>query len=164
VNAQSGMQRVSLMPRIGLIGAGLVITPGVNVGPGKLSTLGVAGLSASWNVSGLYRNSNDKKLTQLALNKIDVQEETFLFNTKLQLTQTSANIEKQQAILLEDNEVVRLRQTIREGYQLKYDTGVGPLHDLLNAIEKENAARAQKVSHEIQLLMTKYEHKTISGN
>jgi outer membrane protein TolC len=164
VNAQAGMQHVNLMPSLGLLGAGVVFAPGVSLGGGKLSTLGIAGLSASWNVSGLYRNSNEKKLTQQALNKIDVQEETFLFNTKLQMTQTSANIEKQQAILVDDDEMVSLRQTIREGYQLKYDTGVGPLHDLLNAVEKENEARAQKVTHEIQLLMIKYEYKTISGN
>jgi outer membrane protein TolC len=164
VNAQAGMQHVNLMPRLCLLGAGVVFAPGVSLGGGKLSTLGIAGLGASWNVSGLYRNSNEKKLTQQALNKIDVQEETFLFNTKLQMTQTSANIEKQQAILVDDDEMVSLRQTIREGYQLKYDTGVGPLHDFLNAVEKENEARAQKVTHEIQLLMIKYEYKTISGN
>jgi outer membrane protein TolC len=80
------------------------------------------------------------------------------------MTQTSANIEKQQAILAEDDEIVTLSQTIREGYQLKYDTGVGPLHDLLNAVEKENDARAQKAIHEMQMLITQYDYKTISGN
>ena len=80
-----------------------------------------------------------------------MQEETFLFNTKFQMTQTSANIEKQKAVLAEDEEIVNLRKTIREGYQLKYDTGKGPLFDLLNATEKESEARAQKALHEMQL-------------
>jgi outer membrane protein TolC len=164
VNAQAGMQRVNLMPKIGLLGAGVALAPGISLGTGTLSSLGVAGLSASWNISGLYKNSNERQLTQLALNKINVQEETFLFNTRLQVTQTSATIEKQQAILADDDEIVTLRQTIREGYQKKFDTGVGPLHDLLNAIEKENEARAQKATHELQLLMSKYDYKTISGN
>lgn len=162
VNAQAGMQKVNLMPKVGFLGAGVVLAPGIS--SNSATTIFVAGLSASWNISGLYTNSNDKQLTQQSLNKIDIQQETFLFNTKLQLTQTSANIEKQQAILAEDNEIVALSQTIREGYQLKYDTGVGPLHDLLNAIEKENDARAQKAIHEMQLLMTEYDYKTITGN
>jgi hypothetical protein len=34
----------------------------------------------------------------------------------------------------------------------------------LDAILKENSARAQKAIHEMQLLMTKYDYKTISGN
>jgi outer membrane protein TolC len=164
VNAQSEMQKVNMMPKLGLLGAAVLITPGVNFGTSKLSTIGVAGVSASWNISALYKNQNEKQLTQLSLNKIDVQEETFLFNTRLQLTQVSADIEKQKAVLAGDDEIVGLRKSIREGYQAKYDAGAGPLFDLLNATEKETEARAQKALHEMQLLTTLYDYKTISGN
>jgi outer membrane protein TolC len=164
INAQSEMQKVNLMPKLGLLGAAVLITPGVSFGNSKTSTLGVAGISASWNINGLYKNANEKHLTQLSLNKINVQEETFLFNTRLQLTQASANVEKQKAVLSEDEEIVNLRKTIREGYQEKYNTGVSPLFDFLNATEKEREARAQKALHEMQLIMTLYDYKTISGN
>ena len=87
INAKSAMQQVGLMPKIGLLGAGVVFAPGISLGTSKLSSLGVAGLSASWNISGLYKNNNEKQLTQLQLNAINVQEETFLFNTKLQMAQ-----------------------------------------------------------------------------
>jgi outer membrane protein TolC len=162
VNAQAGMQRVNLMPKIGLLGAGILLAPGI--GATGATTIGVAGLSASWNISGLYKNSNEKHLTLQQLDNINVQEETFLFNTKLQATQSAANIEKQKAILAKDDDIVSLRQTIREGYQLKYTNGAGPLIDLLNATEKEGDARAQKALHEMQLLMTLYDYKTITGN
>ena len=164
VIAQSDMQRVNLMPKIGLLGAGVLLAPGINQGSSKATTIGVAGLSVGWNIGALYTNSNEKELTQQALNKINVQEETFLFNTRLQLTQTNANIEKQKAVLAQDEEIVNLRKIIREGYQLKYNTGAGPLFDLLTATEKESEARAQKALHEMQLLMTLYDYKTISGN
>jgi outer membrane protein TolC len=162
VNAQAGMQKVDMMPKVGFLGAGVVLAPGIS--SSGATTIFVAGLSASWNISGLYKNNNEKQLTQQSLDKINVQEETFLFNTRMQLTQTSADIEKQEAVLAEDDEIVSLTQTIREGYQLKYDTGAGPMHDLLDAIIKENEARAQKAIHDMQLLMTKYDYKTISGN
>ena len=87
-----------------------------------------------------------------------------MFNTNFQLTQTSANITKQRAILAADDEIIGLRQSIRKGYQVKYDNGAGPLIDLLNATQKEGEARAQKALHEMQLLMTMYDYKTISGN
>jgi len=164
VIAQSDMQRVNVMPKIGLLGAGVLLAPGINQGSSKATTIGVAGLSVGWNIGALYTNSNEKELTQQSLNKINVQEETFLFNTRLQLTQTNANIEKQKAVLAQDEEIVNLRKTIREGYQLKYNTGAGPLFDLLTATEKESEARAQKALHEMQLLMTLYDYKTISGN
>jgi outer membrane protein TolC len=164
INAQSDMQKVNLMPKVGLLGAGVVLAPGINFGKDKISTLGVAGLSVGWDIKGLYKNANEKELTKLELNKIVVQEETFLFNTKLQLSQKTADIERQKAILIDDDEIVKLRQTIREGYQLKYDTGVGPLIDLLNATEKEGNARTEKALHEIQLLMSIYEYQTIRRN
>ena len=164
VNAQSDMQRVSLMPKIGLLGAGVMLAPGIGSGSNSATSIGVAGLSASWSIGGLYRRKNEKQLTLQSLNKINVQEETFLFNTRLRTTQTSANVEKQKAILAGDDEIISLRNSIRESYQLKYNTGTGSLMDLLNATEKESEARAQKALHEMQLLITIYEQKTITGN
>ncbi|WP_426484864.1 TolC family protein [Flavobacterium sp. 2] len=164
VTAQADMQKVNLMPKVGLLGAGVVLAPGINLGNNKISTVGVAGLSVGWDIKGLYKNSNEKELTKQQLNQIDIQEETFLFNTRFQMNQKTADIERQTAILKDDDDIVKLRQTIREGYQLKYDTGAGPLIDLLNATEKEGNARAEKALHEIQLLMTSYEYQTIKGN
>lgn len=164
IDAQSGTQKANLMPKIGFLAAGVLFAPGINIGPTEMSNVGVAGLSASWNLNALYKNSNEKELTKQSLEKVKVQEETFLFNTKLQMNQKTADIERQKAILSDDDEIVHLRQTIREGYQLKYDTGAGPLIDLLNATEKESDSRNQKALHEIQLLMSIYEYQTISGN
>ena len=164
LNAQAGLRKVNLMPKIGFLGAGVMLAPGIGIGNGSISSLGVAGLSASWNIGGLYKNSNEKELTKLSLNKVNVQEEVFLFNTRFHMTQSSVNIQKQQAILDDDGEIMALRKTIREGYQFKYDSGVGTLHDLLNAITKEGEASAQKALHETQLLKTMYEYKTTGGN
>jgi outer membrane protein TolC len=164
INAQADMQKVSLMPKVGLLGAGVMLAPGINLGNNKISTVGVAGVSVGWDIKGLYKNANEKELTKQELNKIDVQEEVFLFNTKFQMNQKTADIERQNAILKDDEAIVKLRRTIREGYQLKYDNGAGPLIDLLNATEKEGNARAEKALHEIQLLMSTYEYQTIKGN
>lgn len=164
IQAQSEMQKVGLMPKLGLLGTGVVFAPGINLGATKMSSVGVLGVSASWDTQFLYKNANEKKLTQQKLDQINVQEETFLFNTNFQMKQKNADIERKEAILKDDQEIVKLRQNIREGYQLKYDTGAGPLTDLLNATEKEGAARAEKALHEIQLLISKYEYQTISGN
>ena len=164
VNAQSDLQRVSLMPKIGLLGAGVMLAPGIGSGENGATSIGVAGLSATWSIGGIYKRGNEKQLTQLSLNKINLQEETFLFNTKLQVAQTSADVEKQKAILAGDEEIISLRKSIRESYQLKYNTGAGSLMDLLNATEKESEARSQKALHEMQLLITISEHNTITGN
>lgn len=164
VNAQSDLQRVSRMPKIGLLGAGVMLAPGIGSGDNGATSIGVAGLSATWSINGFYKRGNEKQLKQLSLNKINLQEETFLFNTKIQVTQTSADVEKQKAILNGDEEIIGLRKSIRESYQLKYNTGSGSLMDFLDATEKESEARSQKALHEMQLLITLSEQKTITGN
>lgn len=164
INAQAGMQRVSLMPKVGLMGIGLMLQPGLGLGASSISSLGVAGLSASWNISGYYKNNNEKKLNQVALDKVNLQQETFLFNTKLQTAQTQLNIEKQKEILSEDEQILILAKNIREGYQLKYNNGMCSMLDLLNATQREAESKTQKALHEMQLLMSLYEYKTTTGN
>lgn len=164
VDAQLSVQHAGLMPRVGLLGAGLLIEPGIGLGNQTISWLGVAGLSVSWGIGGLYRHGNDKGLAETSLKRIGLQEETFLFNTKLAVTQSSANIEKLRAILAEDDAIVQLRQRIRESYQVKYDAGAGPLIDLLNATEQETAARSQQALHQMQLLVAIVEQRTLTGH
>jgi outer membrane protein TolC len=164
IYSEDERRKVDLMPKVGVLGIGALLTPEVALGPTSLSTIGVLGLNASWSINGLYRNANLKKLNQLSINKVDLQQKNFVFNTNLQVTQTKANIEKQQAILTEDKEIVDLRKRIREGYQAKHNNGVASLLDLLDATEKENEAKTQMALHEMQLLMSFYEYKTQIGN
>jgi len=164
VTAQSSLNRVYNMPKIGLLGAAVLVEPGVSFGTSSLSSLALGGVSLSWNTSGLYKTSNNKQLDKLSLNKISSQEETFLFNTNLQLKQVSTDIEKQRAILAKDQEITQLKSKIKTGYQLKYDNGVSSMNELIQAMNKESEARSQEALHQVQLLMTLYNYQTLSGN
>ena len=164
VTAQSSMNRVYNMPKVGLLGAAVLIEPGVSFGTSSLSSLALGGVSLSWNTSGLYKTSNNKQLDKISLDKISSQEETFLFNTNLQLKQASTDIEKQRAILAKDQEIAQLKSKIRTGYQLKYENGVSSMNELIQAMNKESEARSQEALHHVQLLMTLYNYQTLSGN
>jgi len=162
--AQSSVQRVYNMPKIGLLGAGVLIEPGMSFGPSTLSSVALGGLSVSWNTAGLYKTSNNKQLNQIQLDKISSQEETFLFSTNLQLKQSGSEIEKQKSILTNDREIVTLKEKIRAAYQLRYDNGSCSMNDLIQAIHKESEARGQEALHQVQLLLNLYLYQTISGN
>jgi outer membrane protein TolC len=164
VAAQSSLNRVYNMPKIGLLGAGILIEPGISFGPSTLSSLAIGGVSLSWNTTGLYKTSNNKQLDKINLDKISSQEETFLFNTNLQLKQASTDIEKQRSILAKDREITQLKSKIRTGYQLKYENGISSMNELIQAMNKESEARSQEALHTVQLLMTLYNYQTQSGN
>lgn len=162
--AQSGIHKVYNMPKVGLLGAGVLIGPGMSFGPSTLSSLAIGGLSVSWNTGGLYKTSNNKQLDKLQLEKISSQEETFLFNTNLQLRQTNSDIEKQVSVLSKDRELVELKGKIRNAFQIRYDNGSCSMSDLIQAMNKESEARSREALHQIQLLMAQYNYQTITGN
>jgi outer membrane protein TolC len=162
--SRSEINQVSLMPKIGLLGAGVLIEPGINFGQSKFNGLALAGISMSWSTAGLYKNSNNKDLDKIEMDKISNQQDTFLFNNKLQLTQANSDIEKQKAIIAKDAEIVKLKGNIKNSYQLMYNNGIVPMNDLLSAMNKESEAVGNQALHNVQLLMSIYNYKTISGN
>ncbi len=161
---QNSINKVSYMPKIGLLGAGILIQPGVAFGIEKINSLAIAGLSVSWNTNGLYKSSNNRELTKIGLDRINVQQETFLFNTRLQLTQQNSDIEKSRTIVEKDRQIVALKSSIKSAYEQKYKNGMCTMNDLLLATNAETEARSNQALHEAQLLLSVYTHKTTSGN
>jgi outer membrane protein TolC len=161
---QAGMNKVSLMPKVGLMGAGVFMTPGMNFGTSKIKNLALIGLSASWKIDGLYKNSNNKDLDRIKAEKIVNQQETFLFTNSLQLSQSASEIEKQKAIIAHDDEIVKLKTNITKSYQSRFDNGMCTMNDLINSMNRESESRASQALHGVQLLMSLYNYQYISGN
>jgi len=164
LEAQHVLTKVGYMPKVGLLGAGIMIQPGFPFGAEKINSLALVGLNVSWSTGALYKSSNERELTRINLDRINNQQETFLFNTKLQLTQQRNDVEKQKTIVTKDNEIVALKSSIKKAYELKYQNGMCTMNDLLLVTNGENEALSNKALHEAQLLMNVYSYKTTSGN
>ena len=164
IEAQSRIDRSMLYPRIGLLGFATLIEPGVEFGVSTVDNIFVGGLSLNWSLDGLYRNGNNKKLTELNLQKVAVQKETFLFNNDLELTQTRLDLNKFSNLVEQDKEILALKTRIREAYELKYENGISTMSELLNRTNEESAARQSLIIHEIQYLMKAYQYKNKTGN
>jgi outer membrane protein TolC len=164
VDAEMAMKKVGNMPKVGLLGAGVMIQPGMGFGAEKIQSLAIAGLSVSWNTRTVYQSSNNNQLAQIQRDRITSQQEAFLFNTGIQLAQQSSDIEKQRDILVKDREIVALRASIKKAYEVKYQNGMSTMNDLLRATSNESDAQASQAMHEIQLLLTISEFENTSGN
>jgi outer membrane protein TolC len=164
VEASSSFDKVAVMPKFGVMAAGILIEPGIAFGTETMNSLAIAGLSLSWNTSGLYRLSTSNKLNRIKQERIGNQQETFLFNNALQLKQGSNEIEKQLEIIKNDDEIVMLKSRIRNAYQLKYDNGICSMNDLINSINRESEAKRNQALHQVQLLSAIYSYKAKTGN
>ncbi|MGI9531958.1 TolC family protein [Lutimonas sp.] len=164
IDAQAGLNRSTLYPKIGLLGFGTFLNPGINFGASDIDRILVAGLSLSWDVSGLYRNGNNKKLEEVNLLKVDNQEEAFLFNTNLQIDQTQIELQKYQDLIEKSEEVLAIKSRIKKAYEVKYENGVSTMTELLDKTNEENLANQKLIFQEIQYLQKVYEYKYKSGN
>jgi len=161
---QAAMDKVSLMPKIGILGAGVFINPGMQLATSTITDLAILGLSASWSTGGLYRNNNNKQLSQLQLQRINTERQTFEFNQSLELKQHGAEVAKQRAILQNDDKIVELKTRIHNSQQLKFDNGLCSAAELISSINNEQDARSNQRLHEIQLLKSLYAYKNSLGN
>ena len=164
IDAQAKLNKAMLFPKVGLMGFGVFLTPGVEFGTSNLTNVLVAGLSLSWNLGPVYKNGNNKKLSQISLQRIQNQEETFLFNTNIELSQTEMELKKYSKLIEQDRELVELKNSIKEAYIVKYDNGVATMSDMLDRINDENVAKQNMILHEIQYLMKAYQYLNKSGN
>ncbi|HTI07572.1 MAG TPA: TolC family protein [Puia sp.] len=124
----------------------------------------LTGLRLSWNIGGLYTYRKDQLINKNNQDMVETQRSTFLFNTHLTLRQQNADIVRYQQLIQSDNEIVKLRASVKSTSAVQLENGVITTNDYLNDINAEAQARQDRVLHEIQLLISEYDHKTTSGN
>ncbi len=164
IDARSQLNKSALYPKIGILGFGTFLTPGIEFGTSDINRILVAGLSVSWDIAGLYRNGNNKKLDELGLQRIQNQEETFLYNTNLQLSQTHVELQKYQELIEKSEEVVVIKERIKKAYEVKYENGVSTMTQLLDKTNEENLAKQKLIMQQIQYLQKQYQYKYKSGS
>lgn len=164
IDARSQLNKSALFPKIGVLGFGTFLTPGIEFGASDIDRILVAGLSVSWDIAGLYRNGNNKKIDELSLKRIQNQEETFLFNTNLQLNQTQVELQKYEELIRKTEEIVLIKERIKKAYEVKYENGVTTMTQLLDKTNEENLAKQKLIMQEIQYLQKQYQYKYKSGS
>ena len=99
----------------------------------------------------------------MSQDKIENQEASFLFNTRLQLDQTQVELEKYQKLVQKTQEAVLIKERIKKAYEVKFENGVATMSQLLDKTNDENLARQKLIMQEIQYLEKLYAYKFKSG-
>ena len=162
-NAQNGAINAKNMPRLGLFVQGGYGRPGLNMLEDKFKFFGIGGVKLTWNFGNLYTKKNEKKLVEINKSNVEVQRETFLFNTNLQSSQELTEIEKYRNLLTKDDEIIALRDRVKKASESMFKNGVYQTSDLIRDINAEEQARQSKALHKIQYLLTIYNNKHTLG-
>ena len=154
--SQKSMIKSSYMPRINLFLQGGVGRPALNMLNPDFDTYYIGGVRLAWNFGALYTQKNDVRKLEINQNNVATQKETFLYNTTLEVTRENQEIKRLKNLMVDDSEIISLRESIRKSAQAKVANGTMTVIELMREISSEDLAKQTKISHEIELLMAIY--------
>ncbi|WP_439882709.1 TolC family protein [Pontibacter sp. MBLB2868] len=151
------------LPKTSLFGQGGYGRPGLNFLQNQFDWWYLAGVRLNWSISNFYTYSNDKALIDVNQEMTEVQRQTFLLNTRAQLTQQAAEILKLQQMVATDREIVTLREKVKAAAKAQLENGVITANDYLREVYAEDQARQALLLHQLQLLQAQLNYKTTLG-
>lgn len=161
LDAQRRQLDTRLRPTVSLFGLGMVHSRMSDmVNNGVLA----GGVSLSWNIGALYTRKNDIRKIELQRQMNDSQRDVFLFNNRLQNEESNGTIASLRRQIAKDEEIVRLRESIRSKSDRKVELGTESVNELVRDINAVSMARAQKAQHEVELLREMYKLKNVNGS
>lgn len=161
---QAQSLKVQLRPKLGFFIQGGYGRPGLNFLNNNFAWYYLGGLKFSWNLGSIYTYKNQRELLSLNIQALDIQKETFLFNTNLALKQQGAAISKYTELIEKDEAIISLREQIKRAAVAQLENGVLTAHDYITQVNAEDQARQNFIIHQIQLLQTEFTYQNTSGN
>jgi len=152
------------MPRLSLFVQGAYGNPGLNLFKTGWTPYAIGGVQLSWNFGNLYSTRNERRTVENNLRMIDIRRETFLFNTNQQAIGQNLALQKYLKLMESDQQIIDLRESIREATEAKVKFGTATGSDLMRETDLERVAHMNKVLHNIQGLQSLYELKNTTNN
>ncbi len=164
IEARRRQLDAAITPRLGLFATGGYGKPGLNMLSDRFETYYVVGARLSWNIGGLYSRKNDLRQIRNEIRGVEIRRDAFLLDTDLDIVQKSTDIDRLREQLADDDEIIGLRGSVRRSSEAKMAGGTLSGSDLARDINAEQAARQDKVLHEMELLLAIYNLKFATNN
>jgi outer membrane protein TolC len=164
LDIQTNLVTLKSLPKLSLFVQGGYGKPALDMLKNEFDSYYIGGLRFNWLLSGFYTSKKEKQLLDVNRNILDLQKETFLFNTTLNMKQQSSEIKKLEELIGVDREIITLRERIKATATVQLENGSITTSDYLREVNTEDQAKQILLLHQVQLLMTQYNYQVISGN
>ncbi len=159
------LSKLDLYPQLSVFFQGGMGQPNpMNLLSTSLSPYYFTGLRLTWSIGGAYTYKKDRLISINNQEVVRAQRSTFLFNTQQTLHQENADIRKYHQLIVSDDDIVNLRESVTKTSAVQLQNGVITANDYLLDVNSAAQARQDRAVHQIQLLMTQYNYRTTSGN
>ena len=161
---QEQLLKDQLRPKLSFYAQGGYARPGLNFLSNDFAWYYIGGLRLSWNLGSWYTLKNQKNILEIDKTTLDIQKETFLFNTSVTQQQQNAEMEKYLILLKEDDNIIALRESVKTASAAQLENGVLSAHDYLTEVNTEDEAQQNRILHEVQLLQAQFNYQNTVGN
>lgn len=164
IDAQKKLVNTKNTPKLGAFFQGGYGKPGFNMLKNEFDTFYMAGVRLNIPISGFYTKKNELQLLNNQSQDVEIQKENFLFNQNFTEIQQKSDLDKIQNLINNDDELITLRKSIKNASLAQLENGVITTNDYLREVNAEEQAVLNKISHEIQYLLTQYNLKANLNN
>ena len=164
IAAQKKLVNTKNTPKLGAFFQGGYGKPGFNMLKNEFDTFYMAGVRLNIPISGFYTKKNELQLLNNQSQDVEIQKENFLFNQNFTEIQQKSDLDKIQNLIDKDDELITLRKSIKNASLAQLENGVITTNDYLREVNAEEQAVLNRISHEIQYLLTQYNLKANLNN
>lgn len=158
---QKKLLNAGIRPKLSLFAQGFYGYPGYDLFNSmfyhNMKLYGIVGVKLTWDISKFYTLRADRNKLDIAQKRIETERETFIFKSRLQSAQETEAIEQYRKMMEDDTDIIKLRTSVRRAAEAKLEHGIIDVNNLLQEITKENKARIEHSSHELEMLKNIYE-------
>ncbi len=138
--------------------------PGLNMLDNSFQDFYMVGLKLNWNIFDWGKTKEKKQAVDISKEIVSTEKETFLLNNQMQQKEVESDINKYEAMLLKDTEIIGLREKVLQATTSQLQNGAITSSKYITELNNLYEARIDQQLHEVQLTLAKANFKIIKGD
>lgn len=163
VDFSSKLISKSNLPKLNALAQGGYGNPGLNMLDNTFNTFYTVGLKLNWNLFDWNKTKTEKKSIEISKDLINTQKETFELNNTIELVNLQSEMDKIQALIFTDNEIIVLRESILKTAASQLRNGVITSSAYITEFTNLYEAKSNLNLHGTQLLLKKIQYQITRG-
>ncbi|SRX72866.1 TolC family protein [Aequorivita antarctica] len=137
--------------------------PGLNMLDNSFQDFYMVGLKLNWNIFDWGKTKDKKQAVDISKEIVSTEKETFVLNNEMQQKEAESDIDKYEAMLLKDLEIIELREQVLKATTSQLQNGAITSSEYITELNNLYEARIDQQLHKVQLALAKANYKIIKG-
>lgn len=137
--------------------------PGLNMLDNSFQPFYMMGVKANWNVFDWNKAKTDNEALSISKNIVQTEKETFLLQTQMQVQEMENEIQKLEAMMATDIEIIALRESVLQASAAQMKNGVITSSEYVTELTRLYEAKTNLKTHQLQLGLAKVNYQVIKG-